>query len=137
MAINLILENPLWGVGGGQFSEAFWGSLDVTYRRLHAHSTFLTLTAEWGIIFCLIFIFWYLQILLHGFKTLNKKPLSPTGKLLTRSLLAGLCGISFVMFFEHLFYAPLVATVFIIFCGLITAVGSSHETREAKMIPKG
>lgn len=137
VAINLILENPLWGVGGGQFSEAFWGSLDVTYRRLHAHSTFLTLAAEWGIIFCLIFIFWYLQILLHGFKTLNKKPLSPTGKLLTQSLLAGLCGIGFVMFFEHLFYAPLVATVFMIFCGLMTAVGSSSEAREAKIIPQG
>ncbi|MCX7765837.1 MAG: O-antigen ligase family protein [Candidatus Sumerlaeia bacterium] len=136
VAINLILENPIWGIGGGQFSEAFWGSMDVTYRRLHAHSTFLTLAAEWGIPFCLIFIFWHLQILLFGFKTLNTKPLSPTGKLLTQSLMAGLCGITFVMFFEHLFYAPLVATVFIIFCGLIIAVGSSYDVREAKVIHK-
>ncbi len=128
-ALHIIAQHPILGVGPGFFSDAYFMEMEVTYRRLHAHNTFLTIAAEWGIIFCAIFIAWFGSIVLKGLRFMSEK-LSPSTIILTQSLMAGLFGLTFVMIFEHTFFAPLVSSLFFMLCGVVIAIENRIKKHE-------
>ena len=60
LALSLFTENPLLGIGWGQFQSL---SVDVLGRPNHAHMVFLQLLCETGIIGFIIYCAWFVHML--------------------------------------------------------------------------
>jgi O-antigen ligase len=95
-SINVIKQNPLFGVGTGNFPNAYKPYLETTFDRgfigsvAHAHNEILHTVAELGVVGLFIILVLFYVPLKRGFQ-LIKKPLSSSD----RAAVYGLMGILF------------------------------------------
>lgn len=110
-ALKMFAENPLTGIGAGCFKDAIFKYQHDGFYSTNAHSSFIQLFAETGILgglgFVLIGIYLFLQCCLFN-RAFN----------LSKSIAAGLVGFLFMNLFDSIVYYHLPGYLFAIFAGL-------------------
>src|SRR4030066_66468 len=117
-AFSMFLSHPLTGVGIGNFGEAYGKYFKPGYEYYNAHSAFLTILSETGIIGFIIYtsfyIFIFRQILLF-FRNSSGYHKEAIGL----GLLSGFCG----LMAANIFYQNFTFQFFFVFLGLAFAAG--------------
>lgn len=121
-AIQIFLENPIYGSGIGSFSLAsrnlFTGDTPAIIRYFHstAHNLYLNLLAEGGII--LFAAFFYMMI-----SGLLKK----TDYIIIKYIKLCIFSLLLLGFFQYLFYIPIIAVLFFFFLSILSNYGEKYE----------
>ena len=106
-AIHYSIENPLFGLGLGNFEVASGTEIDKPEAWLGAHNTFAEISSEAGIPAFLLFVALLWTAIRHMYVLGKKTILGPQGfelKLMARATLVSLLSFVFGAFFAHIGY---------------------------------
>ncbi|MDP8219455.1 MAG: O-antigen ligase family protein [Candidatus Theseobacter exili] len=100
-AVRMCMDNPMIGVGPGRFFEMFPSYRSPEYFRhiksvsgtRHAHSEFIELASETGVMGLLAFILLVIYVIYNGIKTLFNEDISKDKKLLLAGMISGITGL--------------------------------------------
>jgi O-antigen ligase len=117
-AFQMFLSHPLTGVGLGNFGEAYGKYFKPGYEYYNAHSAFLTILSETGIIGFIIYISFYIFVL-RQILLFFRNSVGYHKEVIGLGLLSGFCG----LMTANIFYQNFTFQFFFVFLGLAFASG--------------
>ncbi|HKZ21974.1 MAG TPA: O-antigen ligase family protein [candidate division Zixibacteria bacterium] len=117
-AFQMFLSHPLTGVGIGNFGEAYGRYFKPGYEYYNAHSAFLTILSETGIIGFIIYISFYIFVL-RQILLFFRNSSGYHKEVIGLGLLSGFCG----LMAANIFYQNFTFQFFFVFLGLAFASG--------------
>ncbi len=107
-ALEMMLEHPLLGIGLHNFAPAYQAGIDPYQPGATAHSSFLSLAAEMGLIGVVLFVWLLFEVLSKARSASLVCPPDSEGSWQLAGLQAALIGFAVASVFYHLYTQPFV-----------------------------
>ena len=107
-ALRMMMDHPLFGIGLHNFAHAYQAMVDPHLSGATAHSSFLSLAAELGVVGVILFVWFYLEVAGRLFGVLQISETSVCERWLVKGVLAALAGVAVASVFYHLYTQPFI-----------------------------
>ena len=135
-ALRMMLDHPIFGIGLHNFAPAYQALVDPHLSGATAHSSFLSLAAEMGLVGVTVFVWFFLEVAGRLYAVLQIHRESDRDRWIVTGVLAALVGVAAAAVFYHLYTQPFIWSLL----GAAWAIGNVFEgndvRRHATMQPR-